>query len=140
MKAIIDTCIIVDALQSREPFCKDAQQIFLLAADKKFEGILTAKALTDIYYLSHKLTHDNAMTRTIINKLLKIFHLADTASIDCHQALLSDISDFEDAVMIETAKRIKANCIVTRNVKDYSKSPVKIYQPAEFIGNLVKKC
>ncbi len=25
MRAVIDTCVIVDALQSREPFCKDAQ-------------------------------------------------------------------------------------------------------------------
>ena len=40
-------------------------------------------------------------------------------------------------VMIETAKRIKANGIVTRNVKDYSKSPVKIYRPSEFIGNIL---
>ena len=30
MRAVIDTCVIVDALQSREPFCKDAQSIFCL--------------------------------------------------------------------------------------------------------------
>ena len=29
MRAVIDTCVIVDALQSREPFCKDAQSIFV---------------------------------------------------------------------------------------------------------------
>ena len=50
MRAVIDTCVIVDALQSREPFCKDAQSIFLLCANRQFEGFLTAKAITDIYY------------------------------------------------------------------------------------------
>ena len=40
MRAVIDTCVIVDALQSREPFCKDAQSIFLLCANRQFEGFL----------------------------------------------------------------------------------------------------
>ena len=52
MRAVIDTCVIVDALQSRELFCKDAQSIFLLCANQQFEGFLTAKAITDIYYLT----------------------------------------------------------------------------------------
>ncbi len=42
------------ALQSREPFCKDAQSIFLLCANRQSEGFLTAKAITDIYYLTHR--------------------------------------------------------------------------------------
>ena len=29
MKVLIDTCIIIDALQDRKPFSKHAQQIFL---------------------------------------------------------------------------------------------------------------
>ena len=42
MRAVIDTCVVVDALQSRELFCKDAQSIFLLCANQQFEGFLTA--------------------------------------------------------------------------------------------------
>ena len=44
MRAVIDTCVIVDALQSREPFCKDAQSIFLRCANRQFEGFVTAKS------------------------------------------------------------------------------------------------
>lgn len=54
MRAVIDTCVIVDALQNREPFCKDAQAIFLLCANRQFDGFVTAKAMTDIYYLTHR--------------------------------------------------------------------------------------
>ena len=43
MRALIDTCIVIDALQSREPFFKEAQEIFLGTANKQFEGFLTAK-------------------------------------------------------------------------------------------------
>ena len=31
MKALIDTCVIVDVLQSREPFCKAANHLFIFA-------------------------------------------------------------------------------------------------------------
>ena len=52
MRILIDTCIIIDALQNREPFNKNAQEIFLLAANRKFDGFITAKSVTDIYYLT----------------------------------------------------------------------------------------
>ena len=32
MRVLIDTCIVIDALQSREPFCVAAQKIFIAAA------------------------------------------------------------------------------------------------------------
>ena len=57
----------------------------------------------------------------------------DTSGEDCRQALLSKISDFEDAVMVETAKRSKADCIVTKNIKDYANADITIYTPEEFI-------
>ena len=35
MRALIDTCIVIDALQNREPFAENAQQIFLAVANKR---------------------------------------------------------------------------------------------------------
>lgn len=133
MTALIDTCIIVDALQSREPFCPDAQNIFLLCANNAFEGFITAKAVTDIYYLAHRQTHSDLTTRDILLKLFSLFGLLDTSASDIRNAITSELSDYEDAVMTETALRSGMKCIVTRNVKDYRKSPVPVYTPAEFI-------
>lgn len=50
--------------------------------------------------------------------------------------LSSNVSDFEDAIMIETGIRCKVDCIVTRNTKDYSKSQLSVYTPAEFLQEL----
>lgn len=133
MKAVIDTCIIVDALQNRKPFCDDAQTIFLLCANQRFDGFLTAKAVTDIYYLTHRQTHSDKSTREILTKLCTLFHLLDTTAMDIRKAISAEISDFEDALMIETALRSCADCIVTRNTKDYSKAPLPVYAPAQFI-------
>lgn len=65
MRALVDTCVIMDALQSRVPFAEAAQKIFI------------------------------------------------------H--------------MVETAIRSEMDCIVTRNEKDYMKSPVKVYEPSVFL-------
>lgn len=138
MNAIIDTCIIVDALQNREPFCKDAQSVFLLCANCQFDGYLTAKSITDIYYLTKRQTHSDRMTRDILTKLCTLFHLADTVASDIRKAISSDVSDFEDAIMIETAIRCKADCIVTRNTKDYSKARLPVYDPESFVKLLTK--
>jgi predicted nucleic acid-binding protein len=133
MRVLIDTCIIIDALQSRAPFAETAQKIFLYCANKRFEGYITAKASTDIYYLTHRFIHSDVETRKILSKLYMLFHLLDTTSLDCRKAISSEISDYEDAIMVETAIRSEVDCIVTRNVKDYIKSSVKVYEPCAFL-------
>ena len=133
MRALIDTCIVIDALQNREGFCDDAHKIFLAVANKWFVGFLSAKSVTDIYYLAHRYTHSDKDTRTILNTLFQLFELIDTAGMDCRRAISSDISDYEDAVMVEAAVRSGFDCIVTRNIKDYNKSPVSIYSPLDFL-------
>ena len=114
MRVLVDTCVIIDALQSRVPFAEVAQKIFIHSANKQFEGYITAKSVTDIYYLTHRLTHSDAETRKILSKLFTLFHLLDTTSLDCRKAISSEISDYEDAIMVETAIRSEIDCIVTR--------------------------
>jgi len=136
MRALIDTCVIVDVLQNREPFIADGQAVFLAAANKQINGYITAKSMTDLYYLTHRLTHSNQETRKILTKLLYLFDLLDTAAIDCRQALASEIPDYEDAVMTATAVRAEMDCIVTRNTKDYAKVRLPVYTPHELARQL----
>jgi predicted nucleic acid-binding protein len=133
MRALIDTCIIMDAVQNREPFANDAKTIFRAAAGKLFTGCITAKSSTDIYYLTHRCTHSDKDSRAILTKLYILFDVIDTASMDVRRAISSNISDYKDAVMIETAIREDIDCIVTRNAKDYTASTVPVYSPAEFL-------
>lgn len=133
MKALIDTCVIIDALQNREPFFKDAQTIFLALANRYFEGCISAKSSSDIYYLVHKSTHSDADTRKILTKLFALFNLLDTTAMDCRKALSSNMTDYEDAVMVQTAMRTGCDCIITRNQKDYINSPIPCYTPSDFL-------
>jgi len=133
MRVLVDTCIVIDALQNRAPFHLDAQNIFLAVANKRCDGFLTAKSTTDIYYLTHRCTHSDKDTRKVLNTLLGLFELLDTAGMDCRRALSSNISDYEDAVMVESAIRADMDCIVTRNLKDYSKAPIPVYSPTDLL-------
>lgn len=133
MRVLVDTCVIIDALQNREPFSQEAQQIFFAVANKHVTGYISAKSVLDIYYLTHRLTHSGEATRKILKTLLGLFDILDTTQLDCRQALSSEISDYEDSVMCETAKRCDVDCIVTRNQKDYAKAEVWVYSPKEFL-------
>ena len=137
MKVLIDTCVAIDFLQKREPFADDALRLFRAAASELFAGYITAKSATDIYYISHRCTHSDVESRKKLRALLTIVGMLDSTAIDVLQSLSSDISDFEDAVMVETAKRASVDCIVTRNQKDYAKSPVPVFSPGEFLEHLM---
>ena len=136
MRALIDTCIIIDALQAREPFAEDAQQIFLAVANKRVMGFLTAKSAADIYYITHRHTHNDHDTRRVLSTLFNLFDLLDTAGMDCRRAVSSELTDYEDAMMVETALRCGVDCIVTRNLKDYEKSAVPVYSPPAFLARI----
>lgn len=60
--------------------------------------------------------------------------------MDCRKAISSEISDYEDAIMVETAVRSEMDCIVTRNAKDYEKSSVTVYDPTAFLTLLQTEC
>ena len=76
----------------------------------------------------------NGLRRKI---LLLLFDFFEIVSVDEHKlrsALLrSDFKDFEDCLQNECAVEEKADCIITRNKKDFENADVKVYTPKEFI-------
>lgn len=136
MKALIDTCIIIDYLQLRQPFFADAREIVMSAAANHFDGFFTAKSATDIYYLMHRFFHDDKITRKALSDLFILFRVLDTAALDCRLAILSSVGDYEDAVLAETAIRTEMDCIVTRNLQDFNFSSVPVYSPHDFLNLL----
>ena len=138
MTILIDTNVIIDALQSRAPWSIDAQNIFRRIASNEFSGCITAKSVADIHYIMHHHLHDESKTRAALGKLFGLFDILDTTNMDCRRALVSSTTDYEDAVMIESAVRCKVDCIITRNQNDYSHSPIKVFTPSEFLTRFVK--
>ena len=133
MRAIIDTCVILDYLQCREPFFDDALNIAIGSANREYEAYISANSMTDLYYIIHKYTHDDNKTRKYLSDLTQVFGLVDTYAEDCLNALHSSMSDYEDAVVSETAIRTNIDYVVTRNIKDYNDSKVTVITPSDFL-------
>ncbi|MCD8232010.1 MAG: PIN domain-containing protein, partial [Clostridiales bacterium] len=98
----------------------------------------TPKSVADIYYIMHRSLHSDMQTRTLLKKLFMSFGILDTTALDCRNALTSPVSDFEDAILAETAYRNGVNYIVTRNIKDFSRSVIPAITPTEFMEKLSK--
>lgn len=133
MKALIDTNIILDAIAAREPFRESAERIFLLVAEEKIEGCITANSLTDIFYIIRKSLSDT-LAREALRRLMQVFSVVDLSSGDCETALELPISDFEDAVVMVCGQKAGAEYIVSRDA-DFLKteSTIPVISPADFL-------
>lgn len=133
MKVLLDTNIIIDAVTGREPWNKEAEQIFILSANRFIDSYITSSSVTDIYYLIRKHLHDIGEAKKVMGKIFSLFTIAEVTSVDCIDALQLDIKDYEDAVVANCASRNDIEYIITRNVKDFMNSSVKAIQPKVFL-------
>ena len=125
-KVLVDTCVIIDILLNRQKFV-DASYNAVSSLIRQGDTVYTtAKAMTDIFYIVHHSLHDNDKTKEVLLKLSKIYQILDTL-----KAITSDVTDYEDAVMVETAISNEVDFILTRNIKDYRKAKIKIVSPAD---------
>lgn len=133
MIAVLDTNIIMDALQERQPFDISAKEILKRAQDGKFICLFTANAVTDIFYLYSK-ARDTQTAKVALAFLLEIYGVVSVTHEDCKAALSLPIDDFEDALVAVCAGKVNADYIITRDDKFLqTASPVKLIAPKDFV-------
>lgn len=79
---------------------------------------------------------DTHKTKIILNKLSLIFTIEDLKTGDLRKAAEMNFRDYEDAVQSACASRIKADYIITRNIRDFAGSKVAALMPAEFLERI----
>jgi predicted nucleic acid-binding protein len=135
MKILFDTNVVLDVLARREPFFEQSQAVIRLVAEGGVHGAVTANTITDIFFLLRKqLSKDKA--KTALHGLMELLEVADVTGDDCLAALELEMDDYEDALLACCAQRWEADCIVTRNTKDFFHSPVKALAPDVFVNSL----
>jgi predicted nucleic acid-binding protein len=136
MIVLADTNIILDVVEERAEFFKDSQRIIQLSVDEEVDCILSASAVTDVYYLAKRNLKDAKKALDAVVKFSKLVRFVDTTVHDIEQAMTSPMSDFEDAVIAAVARRESADYIITRNAKDFIASPVPAITPKEFLTRI----
>lgn len=135
MKVLIDTNVILDVLCNRLPFVEDAQKVFRLCEVNKITGYISALSIPNIIYIMRKELDADEIS-DILEKLSLIFTIADLKSSDLTKAVKLGFDDYEDSLQSVCASRIKADYIVTRNIKDLSGSKVTAIKPSELLERL----
>ena len=133
MRLLIDGNILLDVLQKREPYYEDSTIVWKMCETDQVDGFVSVLTFADLVYIMRK-ELDAELIREVFGKLSLIFHFEDLKASDINSAADMLWEDFEDAVQAATAKRIHADYIITRNVKDYKKSEVVALTPAEFLA------
>jgi predicted nucleic acid-binding protein len=132
---LIDLNILLDVLQKREPFYETSASLLAAVETGRVKGVVAAHSITTLFYLIKKDRFAPEARATITN-LLQFIKISPVDQSTIEQALNLDYGDYEDAVQMISGVQCKADCLITRNVKDYQPALLSVLQPVEFLGTL----
>lgn len=131
-KVFVDTDICIDLLSGRKPFNATAEILFSLADAGKIKIYVSSLSFANIDNVlrsQYATTH----SRQIIGMFKTLVNVLPVNSKTIDLAVASDFNDFEDAIQYCCAIENSLTTIVTRNIKDYKKSMIKVLTPETFI-------
>ena len=132
---LIDANIILDVLLNRPDYVKDSAMIWKLCETEQMKGYVSTLTFANLVYIMRKQL-DPEKIEDVFHKLNLIFEFADFSVSDLTHAADLNWKDFEDAVQSVIAERIHADYIITRNVRDFSKSRVMAFTPPELLARI----
>jgi predicted nucleic acid-binding protein len=133
---IVDTNVVLDVLLERVPFVKTAVEVFRFVEESRIDAFICATTVTTIDYILVK-SLPKTEARNALRKLISLFEIAAVNRPVIERALVSKIKDFEDAVLNEAGHMAGADFVITRNIKDFAGSSLKVCEPNEFLSLLV---
>ena len=141
MKLLVDTNVFYDYFARRHPFDREAALRLVGCAMRDFEVWISSSQVTDLYFL---LTHgDERLSKEFasgtLQRLRRHVRVAALTEADVDDALAAQWNDFEDACIGSVARRIKATYVVTRNKKDFVRSPIPAVTPTEFLDLIAEQ-
>jgi len=135
MTLLIDTNILLDIVFKRAN-CEKAKKLFSLARKKDIAAVITASAVTDLFYIIRKSTHDIGNTYDIMENIFKLVNVLSVTDKDIQSAFSRKWKDFEDCVQYTTAKHNDVDYLITANAPDFEDKELPIISVEEGIALL----
>ena len=135
MRLLIDANIILDVLQAREPYLADSSKLSKLCETNMAEGHISTMSFANLVYVMRK-ELDPETILEVLKALSLIYRFDDLTQADLSNPVSLKWNDFEDAVQAVIAKRIHADYIITRNVKDFQGSEITALTPSELLARI----
>ena len=132
-RVFVDANIIIDLLCERYPWFPQVMRIFNMGDRGQIELYCSSLSLGTASYLMEA---RKMSPQDIFEGIDLLCQICTPTVVDVsvvRAALDSDFTDFEDALQHFSAKTVDAECIVTRNKKDFNTSEIPVYELDEFM-------
>ena len=134
MKVFIDTNIFLDYIQHRPAGFNEAVMIFGLSAKGDIDMLISDLSIANIKYSTRKEIPLKEFYETI-KGVRELFTIVPVGEQAVDRALELETRDFEDALQYFSAEYAGADCIVTRNIKDFDFAcTVETMEPVDFLS------
>lgn len=133
MLVFLDTNILLDVLLDRPGLVGESEAVILRCEKAGDPMFIAWHGLATAYYLLRR-GRSEAEAMKEVDKLLAWARVADAGDALARSARQLGFPDFEDALQAVSAEACGADCIVTRNVADFTKSKVTVLTPTQFLS------
>lgn len=131
-KVLIDLNIIIDFLNKRDDH-EAAVAVYDKCVKKEVKGYVSSHEITTLSYFLEKEKYERINRNKIISNLLDNLSVLTAHEEILRKSLISELEDYEDAVIDELGLHEGIDYIVTRNLKDFKKSRNRIYTAREIL-------
>ncbi len=132
---LLDTDVLIDVALDRRPYSGAAADLLDIIESGAETACIAWHSVSNIYYLVAP-TRGGLSTRDFIVELTGFVRVAMTNTEGIHYAATLPMTDFEDAMQVAAAHACGAQYIVTRNIRDYERSPIRAIRPQEALEQL----
>ena len=132
MTVFVDTNILIDLLCERESFVQSARMLFAYGYSGRLTLVLSSLSLVNAVYIARKYGYVDV--REKLDDITEFVEVVDLRKEVAKRALTCEWKDYEDAVQYMSAIKENADCIVTRNKKDFGKSVIPVYTIEELMS------
>lgn len=129
MRLLLDTNILLDHLLERSSFSDKTDLLMSLGAIGEFDLYISVSQITDALYIlssGGKKSRLQAAKEAMAHAREHV-HIAALDEADVDAVLDSDWEDLEDACVYQAARGIRADAIITRNLRDFGKSSIPVF-------------
>ena len=132
---LLDTDVLIDVALDRRPYSDQAAELLDRIEHGAEAAYIAWHSVSNLYYLVAPAL-GGVTARDFIVELTRFIAVATTDTQSIRYAAELPMADFEDAMQVAAARACGARYIVTRNVRDYERSPVRALDPQEALAAL----
>lgn len=135
MILLLDTDILIDLALNRSPHTAPAAALLDALEQRPGTAFVAWHTLSNFYYLVAP-NRGREGARTFLLELAEFIEVAPTTTHSLRQAALLPMRDFEDALQVAAAMACGAEMIVTRNLRDYARAPIRAVAPTAALAEI----